>query len=174
MKAIKVRRTRHAGHCWRRRDELISDVLQWTPSHGRAKAGRPARTYIQQLCEDTGCSPEDLPAAINDKKEWWERVRDTVLAARQDDDDYFYTYFFLLLAELTSLVSLNLRDRIMQQSQFSLYKQKLLYYSCFNNYKKKKNNSMDISSNKQAKSHTRRLGHGYKRETLREELNIFW
>ena len=24
------------------------------PTYGRAKAGRPARTYIQQLCEDTG------------------------------------------------------------------------------------------------------------------------
>ena len=33
---IKVRRTRHAGHCWRSRDELMSDVLLWTPSHGRA------------------------------------------------------------------------------------------------------------------------------------------
>ena len=30
-KLIKIRRTRHAGHCWRSRDELISDVLQWTP-----------------------------------------------------------------------------------------------------------------------------------------------
>ena len=46
-KTIQVRRTRHAGHCWRSRDELISDVLQWTPSYGRAKAGRPARTCIQ-------------------------------------------------------------------------------------------------------------------------------
>ena len=44
-KTIKIRRTRHTGHCWRSRDELISDVLQWTPSHGRAKAGRLARTY---------------------------------------------------------------------------------------------------------------------------------
>ena len=44
-KTIKVRRTRHAGHCWRSRDELISDVLLWTPTYGRAKAGRPARTY---------------------------------------------------------------------------------------------------------------------------------
>ena len=42
-----VRQTRHAGHYWRSKDELISDVLLWTPSHGRAKAGRPARTYIQ-------------------------------------------------------------------------------------------------------------------------------
>ena len=30
-KTIQVRRTRHAGHCWRSRDELISDVLLWTP-----------------------------------------------------------------------------------------------------------------------------------------------
>ena len=58
---------RHAGHCWRSRDELIRDVLLWTPTHGRAKAGRPARTYIQQLCEDTGCCPEDLPRAMNDR-----------------------------------------------------------------------------------------------------------
>ena len=75
-KTIQVRRTRHAGHCWRSRDELIRDVLLWIPTHGRAKAGRPARTYIQQLCEDTGCCPEDLPRAMNDRKEWRERVRD--------------------------------------------------------------------------------------------------
>ena len=69
-KTIQVRRTRHAGHCWRSRDELISDVLLWTSTHGRAKAGRPARTYIQQLCEDTGCCPEDLPEAMNDREKW--------------------------------------------------------------------------------------------------------
>ena len=75
-KTIQVRRTRSAGHCWRSRDDLIRDVLLWTPTHGRAKAGRPARTYIQQLCEDTGCCPEDLPRAMNDREEWRERVRD--------------------------------------------------------------------------------------------------
>ena len=56
--------------------ELISDVLLWTPIYGRAKAGRPARTYIQQLCEYTGCSQEDLPEAMNDREKWRERVRD--------------------------------------------------------------------------------------------------
>ena len=56
--------------------ELISDVLLWTPTHGRTKSGRPARTYIQQLCEDIGCCPEDLPEAMNDRKKWRERVRD--------------------------------------------------------------------------------------------------
>ena len=63
-------------HCWRIRDELISGVLLWTPTYGRAKAGRSARTCIQQLCKDTGCSPEDLPEPMNDRKKWRERVRD--------------------------------------------------------------------------------------------------
>ena len=76
MKTIQVRWTRHLGHCWRRKDELISNILLWTPSHGRAKAGWPARTYIQQLCADTGCSLEDLPGVMDDRDGWWERVRE--------------------------------------------------------------------------------------------------
>ena len=50
-------------------------VILWTPTYGRAKAGQPARTYIQQLCKDTGCSPEDLPEAMNDGEKWRKRVR---------------------------------------------------------------------------------------------------
>ena len=75
-KIMLVRRTRHAGHCWRSKDKLISDVLLWTPSYGQTKARRPARTYIQQLYEDTRCSPEDLQEAMNDREKWRERVRD--------------------------------------------------------------------------------------------------
>ena len=75
-KTIQVRRTRHAGHWWRSKNELISDVLLWTPTYGRVKAGWPARTYIQQLCEDTGCNSEDLPEAMSDRENWRERVWD--------------------------------------------------------------------------------------------------
>ena len=39
MKTIQVRRTRYAGHCWRSKDELISDVLLWTPAYGQVKEG---------------------------------------------------------------------------------------------------------------------------------------
>ena len=46
-KNIHVRRTKHAGHCLRSRDEFINDELLWTLTYGRAKAGRPARIYIQ-------------------------------------------------------------------------------------------------------------------------------
>ena len=57
-------------------DIMVRDVLLWTHTHGRAKAGRPARTYNQQLCEDTGCCPEDLLEAMNDREKWRQRVRD--------------------------------------------------------------------------------------------------
>ena len=75
-KTIQARRTIHAGHCWRSKDEIVSDVLLWTPAYGQSEAGRPARTFIQQLCDDTGCNPEDLPKAMNDRETWRERVRD--------------------------------------------------------------------------------------------------
>ena len=75
-KTIQARRTRHAGHWWRSKDELISDVLLWTPAYDQAKAGWPARTYVQQVCEDTGCSPEDLPEAMNNREKWRKRIRE--------------------------------------------------------------------------------------------------
>ena len=45
-KTIQIRWTRHVEHCWRSKDKLISNVLQWTPAHGQAKVWCPARTYI--------------------------------------------------------------------------------------------------------------------------------
>ena len=59
----------------------------WAPSHGRAKAGRPAWTYIQQLCVDMGCSQATC------RRQWTigrgsERGSGiSVLIARHEDDD---------------------------------------------------------------------------------------
>ena len=90
-KTIKIRRTRYVGHCWRSRDELISDVLLWTPSHEQAKSGRPARIYIQQLWADEGCSLEDLPEAMDDREVWWEMVRNT----RADSATWWWWWCYL-------------------------------------------------------------------------------
>ena len=68
------------------------DVLLWTPTYGQAKAGRPARTYIQQLCEDTGCNPEDLPDAMNNRVKWRERVRDI----RAGDTTWWWWWWSIL------------------------------------------------------------------------------
>ena len=85
-KTIQVRRTRHAGYCWRSRVELISDVLLWTPTYGRAKAGRPARTYSSSV--------RTRNVALKTYQRRWTIGRSgergsgiSVLAARHDDDD---------------------------------------------------------------------------------------
>ena len=98
-KTIQAIRTRHTGHCWKSIDELISDVLVWTSTYGRAKAGRPARTYIQQLCENTGCSPEELPEAMNDREMWRERFRDIRAGGRT------WWWWCILLKKLPSVAS---------------------------------------------------------------------
>ena len=69
-KTIQVRRTRHAG-CTPR------DLLIWPEKKQDGQLKHTyIHTYMQQLCEDMGCSPEDLPEAMNHREEWWERVRD--------------------------------------------------------------------------------------------------
>ena len=73
---IKIRRTRLAGYCWRSKDELISDVLLWTPSHGRERFGWSARTYLQKLCSDTRSNLEDLARAMDDRDELQKSVRE--------------------------------------------------------------------------------------------------
>ena len=72
---IRERQMRFAGHCWRSKEEIVRDVLLWTPKHGHTRVGRPSKTYINQLCEDTECLPEDLPNAMDDRDGWRERVR---------------------------------------------------------------------------------------------------
>ena len=75
-KTIEVRRTRNAGHCWSSKDELLSDILQLTLSHRRAKATRTARNYVQHSCADAGYSLEDLPGAMDDRDWWQDNVRE--------------------------------------------------------------------------------------------------
>ena len=94
-KTIKVKRTRHAGHCWRSRDKLISDVLLWTPSHGRTKAGRLV-TY------NNSASIQDV--ALKIYREWGKiekggrrGSRRSVLISRHIDDNDIYIYVCVCL-----------------------------------------------------------------------------
>ena len=79
---IQIRQTRHAGNCWRSKDELISKVLMWAPTNRHTNIGWPAKTYIHQLCTNIGYRLED-PSS-----EWFD---DHV------DKSYFSIYFFLYI-----------------------------------------------------------------------------
>ena len=56
------------------------------PSHECASVGRPVRTYLQQLCADTGCSLEDLPGMMEEREKEREFGK-SMLATQLDNDD---------------------------------------------------------------------------------------
>lgn len=46
-KILREHQMRFAGHCWRARQELASELLMWSPTHGTSRAGRPKMNYIE-------------------------------------------------------------------------------------------------------------------------------
>ena len=73
--SIKERRLRFAGHCYRSKKELVSNVILWQPKHGKTSVGRPRKTYYQQIAEDANCEVEDLHTLMSNRDEWRERVQ---------------------------------------------------------------------------------------------------
>ena len=43
---IRCRFLKFAGHCLRRDDEVVSDLVLWEPTHGTRRRGRPPESYI--------------------------------------------------------------------------------------------------------------------------------
>ena len=42
-------------------------VFLWTPIHGHTSFSRPEKTYIHQLCADSGCGLDDMPKLMVDR-----------------------------------------------------------------------------------------------------------
>ena len=71
---LREQRMRFTGHCWRAKQELASDLLLWSPNHGKRRVGHPAINYIDQLCRDTECLPNNLSALLQDQDGWLDRL----------------------------------------------------------------------------------------------------
>ena len=86
-KTLQLRRTRHAGHCWRSRDEVRSDVLLWTPTYCQAKLDdQLEHTFssyvrIRDVALKT-CQRRWTIGRSGERGSWI-----SVLVARHDDDD---------------------------------------------------------------------------------------
>ena len=90
-------------------------TLQWTPRHRHTSVGQSAKTYINQLCADTECHPEDLTNVMANRDRERERERErkrereresmesVLLACLGDVDAYFYANLTLLLPQLLLL-----------------------------------------------------------------------
>ena len=62
---IRIRRKRFACHCYRSDEEIVKDILLWTPNHGTTKIGRQRKTNVKQLCDNNGLTTEELNTAIH-------------------------------------------------------------------------------------------------------------
>ena len=83
-KTIKIRGTRHAGHCWRSRDELISYVLLWT--HEQRLDNQLKPTYSSSVpIRDVALKTYQKQWTIGRGGERESRI--SVLIAQHDDDD---------------------------------------------------------------------------------------
>ena len=71
---LMIRRLRFIGHCWRKKDEVISELLLWEPKQSTRKRGRPVLTYVDQLPNDAGLSIAELKSIMESRKEWMKLV----------------------------------------------------------------------------------------------------
>ena len=86
-KTIQARRTRHVGHYWRSREELIRDVPLWTLTYGRAKQDDQLEhiytSYVR--IRDVAQNTCQRRWTVGRSDERGSEI--SVQAARHDDDD---------------------------------------------------------------------------------------
>ena len=75
---VAQRRTRFAGHCFRAKDQIISDILLMRlrcPNRGR----RPF-SFLDRITKDTNIALDELPNIMADRMRWKEVVRTSLTA----------------------------------------------------------------------------------------------
>ena len=68
--SLQMRRLRFIAHCWRSKNETVSQLLLWDPKRGSRLRERPATIFIDHLESDTGLSREDLASVMANRWEW--------------------------------------------------------------------------------------------------------
>ena len=90
------RRTRHLGHCWSCKDDLIKEVVSSTPKQGRASVGWPARTYIHKHRASTRCRMKNLRGVRVDRDQWWKRIVEFRAVSMSWWWIYIYIYIYIV------------------------------------------------------------------------------
>ena len=66
--SVAVKRARFAGHCFRAKEEVISDLIFWKKSESRKL------TFPEVVARDTGINKDELPTVMKDRDCWREIV----------------------------------------------------------------------------------------------------
>ena len=80
---IAERRLKLAGHCIRHPELSASSLVLWQPKRGDPSQGRPAVTYVNNLCSDLGVEDvAEIKTAMNNRVQWRELSRKVRTDAR--------------------------------------------------------------------------------------------
>ena len=71
---VRMRRNRFAGHCLRAKEEIVSDLLFWSPPD--EKRGRKPLNYPETLVRDNDRDPPNL-VNIMENRNLWKRLLDS-------------------------------------------------------------------------------------------------
>ena len=67
---ITKRRLQFAGHCARGTGKMVTKLITWRPTQGKRSAGRPTKTYVDLLHDDTGLTPSEIETCMQDRRIW--------------------------------------------------------------------------------------------------------
>ena len=62
---IKARRLTFAGHCKRAEGCIVSKLVTWRPTQGARSKGRPKKTYVDLLEDDTGYAVNEVENSMD-------------------------------------------------------------------------------------------------------------
>jgi hypothetical protein len=65
---ISSRRLQYAGHCKRAKGRIVSDLVTWRPTQGRRAKGRPKKTFVDLLQDDTGYTLSEIETSMQDRR----------------------------------------------------------------------------------------------------------
>ena len=70
--STKIRRRflKFSGHCLRRDDEVVSDLVLLEPTHGTRRRVRPPEIYIRNLERETGIPASEMRVAMMNRAIW--------------------------------------------------------------------------------------------------------
>ena len=66
----KARRPTFARHCKRAEGCKVSKLVTWRPTQGARSNGRPKKTYVDILEDDTGHAVNEVENSMQDRRLW--------------------------------------------------------------------------------------------------------
>ena len=59
-----------AGHCYKHLEEAATNLVVCTPYHGNRGWGRPWRTFVYQVRDDTGFKEHEMASLLMSRDQW--------------------------------------------------------------------------------------------------------